>query len=42
LARLYKRSDIFFCNVEEAETITGKETKDKLAALKKAVKICDV
>ncbi len=26
LERLYKRSDIFFCNVEEAETILGLET----------------
>ncbi|MDQ5922296.1 MAG: ribokinase [Patescibacteria group bacterium] len=30
MARLYKRADIFFCNVEEAEVILGKETKDVL------------
>jgi ribokinase len=30
LARLYKRAEIFFCNVEEAEKILGKETKDIL------------
>ena len=36
LARLYARSDIFFCNVEEAETITGKETKNVLE-LSKAI-----
>lgn len=30
MAKLYKRADIFFCNVEEAEVILGKETKDVL------------
>ncbi|MCE9548812.1 carbohydrate kinase family protein [Candidatus Nomurabacteria bacterium] len=30
LERLYKNAEIFFCNVEEAETILGKETKDVL------------
>ena len=28
LARFYERAEIFFCNVEEAETILGMETKD--------------
>ena len=36
LARLYKHADIFFCNLEEAQTITGKETKDVLE-LSKAI-----
>jgi ribokinase len=36
LARLYQRADIFFCNLEEAQTITGKETRDILE-LSKAV-----
>ena len=30
LARLYKHAEIFFCNVEEAEIILGKETKNVL------------
>jgi len=30
LARLYKRADIFFCNVEEARTILGIDTEDIL------------
>ncbi|MEK7081135.1 MAG: carbohydrate kinase family protein [Patescibacteria group bacterium] len=30
LAKLYKRAEIFFCNLEEAEKILGKETKDIL------------
>lgn len=30
LARLYARTEIFFCNVEEAEVILGIETKDVL------------
>jgi ribokinase len=30
IARLYKRSDIFFCNVEEARTILGADTDDVL------------
>lgn len=34
LAGLYKRSEIFFCNVEEAETILGIQTKDVLALSK--------
>ena len=34
LAKLYERSEIFFCNVEEAEVILGMETKDVLALSK--------
>ena len=34
LARLYKRSDIFFCNVEEAETILGIKSEDVLTLSK--------
>ena len=30
LARLYKRADIFFCNVEEARTILGSTSEDVL------------
>jgi len=36
LARLYKRTEIFFCNVEEAETILKIETKD-IATLVKGI-----
>lgn len=34
LAGLYRRADIFFCNVEEAETILGIQTKDVLVLSK--------
>ena len=37
LAGLYKRAEIFFCNVEEAETILGIQTKDVLT-LSKGIK----
>lgn len=37
LARLYKRANIFFCNVEEAEVILEKQTKDILE-LSKGIK----
>lgn len=36
LKHIYERAEIFFCNVEEAEIITGKKTKDVLE-LSKAV-----
>ncbi len=38
LAGLYKRAEIFFCNLEEAQTITGKETRDVLE-LSKALNV---
>lgn len=28
LSRLYKRTELFFCNLEEAQTITGENTRD--------------
>ena len=34
LSKLYQRAEIFFCNVEEAETILGVESKDVLALSK--------
>ena len=34
LARLYKRADVFFCNVEEARTILGSDSEDILTLCK--------